>query len=106
MSSFFGWFTRRSGAKPTSAESASVPSDLLEEARALAQQGKQQEASETYWKIKRKHRTVAGLIEHAELLFELGDVFGAASMASNALELEPENAKAKAIQDRVRDGDS
>lgn len=102
MSSFFAWFSRRSGATPKSVESAS---ELLEQARALAREGKQGEASAIYWKIKFKHRTTAGLIEHAELLFALGDHFGSASMASRALELEPENAKAKAIQYRIQNSD-
>jgi hypothetical protein len=100
MSLFFGWLSRRSGATPTTPESVPARPNLLEAARALAREGKQQEASDTYWKIKRKHHTVAGLIEHAQLLFELGDMFGAASRASGALELEPGNAEAQAIQGR------
>lgn len=102
MTPFFGWLSRRPGATPTSGESAPTPTDLLEQARALVREGKLREASDTYWKIKRKHRTVAGLLEHAELLFDDGDFFGAASMAFDALELEPENAKAKALQIRVQ----
>ena len=99
MSPFFGWFSRRTGATPTSGESAP---DLLEQARALAREGKLREACDTYWKIKRKHRTVPGLIEHAELLFDHGDYFGAASMSHDALELEPDNARAEALQVRIR----
>lgn len=99
---FFTWFSRRFGATSPSGESTSVRPDLLEMARGLAKEGKSEEASETYWKIKRKHRTVPGLIEHAELLIELGDYFGAAAMASHALELEPENARATAIQTRIQ----
>lgn len=102
LSSFFGWLPRRSGATPASAESAPVVPDLLEQARALARAGKQREASETYKQIKRKHRTAAGLVEHAEILFQLGDYFGAASTAYDALRLEPENAGAKKVQDRIR----
>lgn len=102
MSPFFKWFSCRSSATPLSGTSAPAPPDLLEQARALAREGKQQEAADTYKRIKRKQRTVAGLIEHAELLFELGDFFGAASMAYDALQLEPENARAVALQVRVR----
>lgn len=102
MSSFFGWFTRRSGAAPVSPESAPAQPDLLEQARALAREGKRREASDIYKKIKRKHRTVAGLMEHAEILFQLGDYFGAAAAAYDALQLEPEHAKAIAMQDRIR----
>ncbi len=94
----FNWLSRRSGAK-----SPSVPrSDLLEEARALARAGKLQEASATYWKIKQKQHTAASLLEHAQILFDFGDHFGAASKAAAALRLEPQNADARAIQDRIR----
>lgn len=105
MFRFLDWFSRRFGATPASGESAHASSSLLEEARALAREGKQKEASDTYWKIKRKHRTATSLVEHAALLLALGDHFGAASMAHDALELEPENAGAKAIQDRIRTSD-
>jgi len=98
----FSWFSRRFGATSPSDNSTSVRPDLLEEARALAKEGKSEEASDTYSKIKRKHRTVPGLLEHAELMIELGDYFGAAAMSSHALELEPDNARAKAIQTRIQ----
>lgn len=102
MSPFFGWFSRRSSATPLSGSSAPAPPDLLEQARALAREGKQREAVSIYSKIKRKQRTVAGLMEHAELLFELGDYFGAAAMAYDALQLEPEHPRALAMQVRIR----
>jgi uncharacterized protein HemY len=102
MSVFFGWFSRRSGANSTSTSSAPAQLDLLEQARAFAREGKLREACDTYWKIKRKHRTVPGLIEHAEILLERGDYFGAASMSHDALELEPDNARAEALQVRIR----
>jgi len=102
MLPFLQWFTRRSGVASASGESAPARPDLLEEAHALLREGKQQEASDVYWKIRRKHRTVASLTEHAELLLELGDLFGAASPAGDALGLEPGNARARAIQDRIR----
>lgn len=105
MSPFFEWFTRRSGATPTSGESAPARPGLLEQARALAREGKLQEASDLYWKIKRKQHTVASLVEHAELLFALDDHFRAGSIASAALRLEPGNAQAKAIQDRIRESE-
>ena len=101
----FAWFLRRSGAKSPSQNPTAVGPDLLETARALAKEGKQEQAADTYSKIKRKHRTVPGLIEHAQLLIELGDYFGAAAMASHALELEPDNARAKAIQTRIQKAD-
>lgn len=102
MSPFFGWLSRRSGATPKSNDSAVGIPDLLEQARALRREGKLHEASDTYWKIKRKHRTAAGMLEHGEVLLERGDYFGAASMAFDALKLEPENVKAKALQARVQ----
>ncbi len=102
---FFSWLSRRFGATSPTSDSALARPDLLEAARALAREGKAEEASETYWKIKRKHRTVPGLVEHAELLIDLGDYFGAAAMASHALELEPGHAKASAIQVRIQKAD-
>lgn len=76
--------------------------DLIERARALAREGREQEASGIYWRIKRKHWTVDGLVEHAELLLRLGDHFGAVAKAAQALQLEPESARARAIQARIR----
>lgn len=100
---FLSWLSRLFGATASSEKSLSDLPDFLEVARALAKQGKTQEASEAYGKIKRKHRTVLGLVEHAEILIELGDDFGAAAKASQALELEPDNARAKAIQARIQE---
>lgn len=99
MTPFFGWFSRRNGATPVSDSAAT---ELLERARALVREGKQQEASDLYWKIKRKQRTVESLLEHAHLLLDLGDYFGAVSMASDALEIEPGNVKAEAVRRRVQ----
>jgi len=102
MNPFFGWFSRRSGANHNSGGSAPTQPDLLEQARSLAREGKLREASDAYWKIKRKQRTPADLIEHGEILLECGDFFGAASMAFDALVLEPENARGKSLQVRVQ----
>lgn len=99
MAPFFDWFSRRSGA--ASSDSNSPQLELLEQARALVREGKQQEALAAYRKIKPKHRTVEGLIEHAELLIDVGDYFGAVSHACDVLRLDPDNVKAKAIQRRV-----
>ncbi|MDF1837759.1 MAG: hypothetical protein P1V35_07825 [Planctomycetota bacterium] len=97
----FAWFSRLFGATSPSENSTSDRPDLLEEARALAKAGQSEKASEIYWKIKRKHRTVPGLVEHAELLIELGDDFGAAEMSNHALELDPENGRAKSVRARL-----
>ena len=101
----FAWFSRLFGATSPSENSTSVRPDLLEEARALAKAGQSEKASEAYWKIKRKHRTVPGLVEHAELLIELGDDFGAAEMSNYALELEPDNGRANAVRARLQKAD-
>ncbi|MCA9001911.1 MAG: hypothetical protein KDB61_08310 [Planctomycetes bacterium] len=101
----FAWFSRLLGANSPSESSPAAQTDLLEEARKLAKEGQLDKASETYWKIKRKHRTVPGLVEHAELLIELGDEFGAAEMSNYALELEPENPRAQAVRARIQKND-
>jgi hypothetical protein len=101
----FAWLSRLFGATSPSETSQSAQPDLLEEARALAKAGQSEKASETYWKIKRKHRTAPGLVEHAELLIELGDDFGAAEMSNYALELEPDNVRAKAVRARLQKAD-
>jgi hypothetical protein len=44
-------------------------------------------------------------VEHAELLIELGDDFGAAEMSNYALELEPDNVRAKAVRARLQKAD-
>ncbi len=99
MIPFSNWFSRRNGASRTSEEAAA---HWLQHARALEREGLHQQASDAYWKIKRKQRTVDGLLEHADILFELGDYFRSAAMAGDVLELEPDNARAKAVQSRVR----
>ncbi|MCA8981677.1 MAG: hypothetical protein KDC14_16730 [Planctomycetes bacterium] len=102
MAPFFRWFSRRSAATSSPADTAITRPDVLEQARALARAGKTMEASSLYWKVKRKQHTVASLLEHADLLFELGDDFGAAAKASDALQLEPGNSHALSIQARIR----
>ena len=94
MKRFLGWL----------GGSDRTPSDdtgLLEEARALARAGDLKAASAAYGRIKRKHETAEGLVEHAELLLELGDYFGAASRASAALERDPACARAEAVQREI-----
>ncbi len=99
MIPFLDWFSRRTGAASSDPKSPQL--ELLEQARALVREGKQQEALAAYRKIKPKHRTVEGLLEHAELLIDVGDYFGAVSYACEVLAREPDNVKAKAIQRRV-----
>ncbi len=92
----FGRRTPADGSTGTSAVTA-----LIEEARAHARAGRLQEASGLYWKLKSKQQTPESLVEHAELLLELGDFFSAASKAADALELSPGNARALAVQREV-----
>jgi Flp pilus assembly protein TadD len=103
MSALFDWLRGRRAA-PASPSSSPHPeaADLLARARALAAEGRADEASETYWKIKRKHLTPETLVEHAELLLALGDFFGAVAKAARARELDPDNARALAVQAEVR----
>jgi Flp pilus assembly protein TadD len=89
-------------ADSSAASAANAPDEVLVRARALAAAGRTDEASETYWQIKKKHLSAAALVEHAEILLGMGDYFGATSRAARALTYEPENARAKAVQARVR----
>ena len=74
---------------------------LIEKARALARGGQLHEASRLYSKIPHKRATVAIWLEHADLLLDMGDRFGAAANATHVLELEPENPRALAIRRTV-----
>lgn len=94
MKRFLGWLKGSDGAP-------AEPGDLLEQARALARAGELAQASAAYGRIKRKDETAEGLVEHAELLLELGDYFGAASRASAALERDPACARAEAVQREI-----
>jgi Flp pilus assembly protein TadD len=105
MNTFLGWLRQLRGQRSSSSSPAGGDSDLLQRARALALAGSMDEASEVYWKIKRKHQTAEGLVEHAEILLGMGDHFGAASRAARALELDPEDARAKLVQRRVRESE-
>ena len=106
MKSLFGWLRSLAGARSDGAHSSTIPSssgplELLERARSLAREGRLDEASETYWKIKRRHATLEGLVEHAELLLGLGNHFDAASRAAAARDLDPDNARARAVQREI-----
>lgn len=80
---------------------AELPASTLLRARELARGGHADEASKLLWKIPRKHLTTEILVEHAELLMQQGDHFGAASRAALARQHDPENARAWAIQRRI-----
>jgi len=97
MASLFNWLR---GFRGTSA-SASSSDDLIARARALAAEGRDDEASDLFWKVKRSSHTPELLCEHAELLLGMGDWFGAVSRAKLARELDPENARAKRVQGEV-----
>ncbi len=112
MKSLFGWLRSLAGARLGSGDSSTTggsnggepsngPLVLLERARALAREGKIDEAVETYGKIKRRHYTLEGLVEHAELLLRIGDHYGAGSRASRARELDPDNDRARAVQREI-----
>lgn len=78
---------------------ASSAAELLEGARALAREKRWKEASDLLWKVKKSQHTAETLSEHAEILLHgIGDAFAAASRASWALEIEPENARALAVR--------
>ncbi len=87
------WWRSRFG----TAASAS-PVDHLALARALAREGRKAEASEHYFEIRRKDERAEWLVEHAELLLELGNHYTAASQAARALQLEPGNPRALRVQ--------
>jgi len=108
MKSLLGWLQSLVGGRPDDGRTstphtpaASTPLDLLERARSLAREGKEGEASEVYWKIKRRHCTAEVLVEHAELLLSLGNHFDAATRAAEAQGLDPENARARAVQREI-----
>jgi hypothetical protein len=92
----FPFFSRRAEEAPTV-----DASDPLTRARELAAEGNLTEANELYWKVKRKQQTAESLVEHAELLLEIGDHFSATSKAAAALALEPDNKRALAVQREV-----
>jgi hypothetical protein len=97
--SAFDWLKSLWGAPVAGSVAIPPPgADALEHARSLARSGRLQEASQAYWSIKRKLQSVEGLVEHAELLLELGDYFAAASRASAARVLDPDNPRAQAVQ--------
>ena len=100
MSILISWLRRLAGSRPR--HHADGPSDLAQRARELRAQGQAQAASDLYWKIKLREHTPQTLVEHAEILVEAGDLFGAISRAAQALELDPGNDRAKAVQAEVR----
>ncbi len=97
MNAILDWLNRlrpsRSPAEP--------PASTLLRARGLAREGRADEASKLLWKIPRKHLTAEILVEHAELLMQQGDHFGAASRAALARERDPQDTRAAAIQRRI-----
>lgn len=87
---------------PRSTHSSSDPTDgLLEAARELARNGRLHDAAHAYSRISRRHAMPELWLEHAELLLEIGDRFGAAANATRVLELEPDNTRALKIRRAV-----
>jgi hypothetical protein len=106
MSSFLRWLRGQFGGAaprphPHPSESSDTTADLLARARALTREGKLHDASRLYSQLCRKLPTGEVLLEHATLLLDIGDRFGAASAASSALEKDPTNAGALAVQREV-----
>jgi Flp pilus assembly protein TadD len=96
------WTALRGKSATPGTDRVSLPEpELLTQARALASAGRTLEASQLYRKLKSKQHTALSLVEHAELQLELGDYFAASSEAYRALQLEPNNARALAIQHEV-----
>lgn len=77
------------------------PSALLEEARTLARAGREHDASRVYSQLEGRHASVELFLEHADMLLAMGDSFGAATKSVRVLDLEPNNARALAIQREI-----
>jgi len=105
MNAFTRWWRSLRGTRPDALPAPPSPAptaaDRLAQARALARDGDLTAASQIYWRIRPKHQTVEVLVEHAEILLDLGDHFGAASKAARARDLDPGNARAAAVQRRI-----
>ena len=96
--------------KPFPSSTQAVPSheprmDLLELARKLARDGHLHDAAREYTHLARRHGSPEIWLEHAELLLDMGDTFGAASNATRVLEVEPTNARALAVRRAVLEND-
>jgi hypothetical protein len=104
MNAFLSWLrgfrSPRAHANVATADSAANV-DLLSRARALVAEGRLPDASRVYALMKKNQRSTESLVEHAEVLLKVGDHFGAASRASQALVLDPSNLRAKAVQRHV-----
>lgn len=74
---------------------------LLAAARELARNGRLHDASHAFSKLSRRHGSPQIWLEHAELLLEIGDRFGAAAHATRVLELQPDNPRALSIRRAV-----
>jgi len=79
--------------------------ERIEQARSLARAGKVHDAARIYSKLSNKHGRPEIWLEHAALLLEIGDYFGAASCSARVLQVEPRNERALAIRRLVLEQD-